>query len=285
MYYDGSEPHSVCGISRPATGFEHRPHQPPQTVLGTPRRRAPGWVAVRRARHPRAVRLPAAIVRREEGCFVLDHDRPQHRRCVAHRPVRRSSSDPTRNADVGAAATRGCPRWPCSTRTTLREPQGTPYDLPSTASCMHEGGSRSDAEREHAPPLASPSADRLRLPPADGATSRSSSPSLMSSRRRRGEGDHRRRLRRGSRQRPRGARAGSVDEAPAPPPPVKRLDEVRAASDRRSRLREHAHQRGRAGTGVSQSPSASEPADAARAAAAASCPAHSLRRTVPAAAR
>ncbi len=121
MYYDGANLNAVCGISRPGDmGFDivhinlHKTFSQPHGGGGP----GGGPIAVRDILEPF---LPVpAVVRRDDGGFGLDFDRPQTIGKVRGftGPVRRLRPLVRVHPHVGAAATRDVRGRPCSTRTT-----------------------------------------------------------------------------------------------------------------------------------------------------------------------
>ena len=153
-------------------GLRRRPLQPPQDVSPAARRRRPG----RRARSPcgrrssRSCPCPV-LVRREDGTFDLERDRPRSVGKVRGLPRARSASScaPTPSSARTARGCARCPRPPCSTRTTCSPGSGTPTTFPTTgcactSSCF-SAQSQARARRHRAGRRQA--ADGLRLSPAD----------------------------------------------------------------------------------------------------------------------
>ena len=226
MYYDGANLNAVCGISRPGDmGFDivhinlHKTFSQPHGGGGP----GGGPVAVRDILEPF---LPVpAVVRREDGGFGLDFDRPQtigkvrgftgpfgvfvrsyaYMRMWGPR-LREMSEVAVLNANYVLAR--------------LKEA----YDLPFDRLCMHEfvlsARTLKQRARLHGARRRE-AADGLRLPPADdllpahrprGADGRADRDG--------GEGDARRLLRRDARDRPRGGGGAGAAEGGAAPPAV-----------------------------------------------------------------
>ena len=117
MYYDGANLNAVCGISRPGRhGLRRRPHQPAQDVLAAARRRRPRRRPDRgrRARSSRSCPCRRSI-RRDDGTFGLDYDRPKSIGKVrgVHRAVRRLRPLVRVHPRVRAGAPRDVRGRPC----------------------------------------------------------------------------------------------------------------------------------------------------------------------------
>ena len=258
MYYDGANLNAVCGISRPGDmGFDivhinlHKTFSQPHGGGGP----GGGPVAVRDILEPF---LPVpAVVRREDGGFGLDFDRPQtigkvrgftgpfgvfvrsyaYIRMWGPR-LREMSEVAVLNANYVLARLKDA------------------YDLPFDRLCMHEfvvsARSLKKRARLHRARRRQ-AADGLRLPPADdllpahrprGADGRADGDG--------GEGDARRVLRRDARDRPRGGGGAGAAEGGAAPPAreAARRGARREAARRQVRLRGALAAGRRAGTGV-----------------------------------
>ena len=245
MYYDGANLNAVCGISRPGDmGFDivhinlHKTFSQPHGGGGP----GGGPVAVRDILEPF---LPVpAVVRREDGGFGLDYDRPQtigkvrgftgpfgvfvrsyaYIRMWGPR-LREMSEVAVLNANYVLARLKDA------------------YDLPFDRLCMHEfvlsARSLKKRARLHRARRRQ-AADGLRLPPADdllpahrprGADGRADRDG--------GEGDARRVLRRDARDRPRGGGGAGAAEGGAAPPAreAARRGAGREAPRRQVRLR------------------------------------------------